>query len=1013
MLFAGKRLGALALLAGLFPAVISSSAPPLSDRADLPQPFVSRTPEVQFDNFTLFIHGQRLFLHGAEMHTFRLPVPSLWPDILEKFKAAGLNMVSVYIHMGVVNPSRGVVDFGGYRALQPLFDAAKAAGLWLILRPGPYINAETTAGGIAHWATTEVAGNLRTGAADWQAAWQDYIQGIIRETAPNQINHGGPVIAVQIDNEYSQNPDSHARYFEQLIAVYHNSSIVVPLTYNDAGPGRNFINGTGAVDLYGLDSYFVGADCSDPNNWPQVPDYYHRYHQEVNPSQAWFFPEFQAGSFDGWGPGSPGYALCNQLTGPGLQSLFNKNAWASNGKLISYYMGYGGTSWGALPFPGSYTSYDYGASISENRALTSKFDELKLQGLFIRSSPDFYKTNWISDSTTGFSTSNSAVFGTFLQNPDNKAAFYIMRQRDTTSNAVATFKLNITTPISANIQVPLVVPAVTLTGRESKLVVAGSSFGQSRIDYTTAEIFFGGRIGNRDILFLYGGSTQAHEVRLKLTGRASREHLTNSSLVSSTQSDGGSTIFAFQAGITGLHTVYDSTTQLILFGDRQTAITFFSPVIPGTGDFATYWATGSNSTVLVGGPYLVRHASISGSTLALKGDLNATVPLTVIAPPNVRSVTWNGASVQVTRGVSSTAGAFTGTLTPRDAIKQVTVPALTGWKYKDSLPEIALDYDDSDWIVGDHRTTNVPRKPYYGDGRILYHCDYGFCENTVLWRGHFKGQGQTAMNLSLNGGEGYAASVWLNNVFLDTSWGNSSNHRHNIQEAEFHVGFPAGSVRDGDNVITIVLDNMGHDEASNDPDNFKVARGVRGFNLDVGTFGDWKVRGKVGGYKGFLDKARGVMNEGGLYGERRGWHLPGFDTSSWESRELSAGLPSGTAGVGFFVTKFKLDIPEGIDALLSFNFREGEGQTYRAFVFINGWHMAKRVANLGPQLKFPVHQGILDYHGENTIAVALWSMDKFAVSPKLQIEIDAVLDGGVPNIKTTNPPWTPEGRDGN
>ena len=61
-----------------------------------------------------------------------------------------------------------------------------------------YINAETTAGGIAHWATSEVAGRLRTNATDWRAAYQDYMQGIIAETAPYQITEGGPVIAIQI-----------------------------------------------------------------------------------------------------------------------------------------------------------------------------------------------------------------------------------------------------------------------------------------------------------------------------------------------------------------------------------------------------------------------------------------------------------------------------------------------------------------------------------------------------------------------------------------------------------------------------------------------------------------------------------------------------------------------------------------------------------------------------------------------------------------------------------------------
>lgn len=151
-----------------------------------------------------------------------------------------------------------------------------------------YINAETTAGGIAHWATSEVAGNLRTNDTDWQAAWQDYINGIIDVTAPNQISSGGPVIGscselhtyiyaderlqqqfklvceanlvpyqtlMGADNEYSQSPISHAEYFAELEEVYRNSDIVVPLTYNDPGEGRNFINGT------------VGFDCSSSFIW--------------------------------------------------------------------------------------------------------------------------------------------------------------------------------------------------------------------------------------------------------------------------------------------------------------------------------------------------------------------------------------------------------------------------------------------------------------------------------------------------------------------------------------------------------------------------------------------------------------------------------------------------------------------------------------------------------------------------------------------------------------------------
>ncbi|KAL0951714.1 hypothetical protein HGRIS_008390 [Hohenbuehelia grisea] len=974
------------------------------------------TDQVRFDNYSLIIRGQRVFLHSGEFHTFRLPVPSLWPDVLQKMKAAGLNAVSVYTHMGLINPSRGVVDFDGFRALQPLYDAAKAAGIFVVLRPGPYINAETTAGGIAHWATSEVAGDLRTNATDWKAAWQAYIQGIINVTAPNQITHGGPVIAIQVDNEYSQSPITRAEYFVDLETAYHNSPIVVPLTYNDPGQGRNFINGTGAVDLYGLDSYPQGFDCSNPTVWRPVTTNYHQYHASVNPSQAWYIPEFQGGSFDAWGPTAPGYAPCRVLTGPDFQSVFNLQLWASNAKLINYYMLYGGTSWGGIPFHGVYTSYDYGSSLTESRQLTSKFDELKRQGLFLRSSPEFYKTDWVTDTSTGgVFTTSSAAFVTFLRNPDTGAGFYILRQADSTSTSVINFKLNVTTSEAA-LQIPTVVPSITLGGRQSKVIVTDYAFGSSRLLYSTASVLFAGNIDGRDVLFLFGDSTQQHETVLTLTGTPNRAHAQSSSVKTSAFT-GGRTLVSFLSGINGLITVWDSDKQLVLFADTTTAGTFWSPTIAGSSSnpLKDFWSLGTNTTVLVGGPYLVRGASISGTNLALRGDLNASVRLTVIAPKSIRSITWNDEridpDVQASSALSSRGG-FVAQV--RATTSGISVPKLGNWKFADSLPEVQRNFSDSKWTLANHTTTNIPFKPYYGDGRVLYGCDYGFCENVVLWRGHFNATGnEKSVNLSINGGEAFAASVWLNSVFLNTSFGNSTNNRNILEETDDKFTFPPGALLPNqDNVITVVQDNTGLNETNGANTNTsKGPRGIRGFKLDTGSFGQWKVQGKVGGYTSFPDKVRGVLNEGGLFGERQGWHLPGFDTSKWTTRDLASGLPGSAAGVGFFVTTIDLKIPAGFDVPLSFTFQETFGQPYRAFLFVNGWMMGKRVGNLGPQTKFPVHEGILDYSGTNTVAVALWAMEpNVTISPNLQLSLDAVIDGGVGNVKVNNPKWSAAGR---
>jgi hypothetical protein len=115
-------------------------SPSLSPRLD-----DALTSQVQWDGFSFFIQTsqqsspRRIFLQSGEMHPWRLPVSDLWRDICQKAKAAGLNTISFYTHWGMVNPKSGVIDLEGVNNVQPLFDAAKEAGLWVIARPGPYV----------------------------------------------------------------------------------------------------------------------------------------------------------------------------------------------------------------------------------------------------------------------------------------------------------------------------------------------------------------------------------------------------------------------------------------------------------------------------------------------------------------------------------------------------------------------------------------------------------------------------------------------------------------------------------------------------------------------------------------------------------------------------------------------------------------------------------------------------------------------------------------------------------
>ena len=141
-------------------------------------------------------------------------------------------------------------------------------------------------------------------------------------------------IAVQLENELDESPLKRA-HIEDLRDTMRRAGIVVPLTLNDADSGvrehrLDNINGT----LYGLDAYPFGFDCARPQHWEPVQTGLQAQHRAVNPHQPLSIPEFQAGAFDPWGPHSPGYDSCRQLTGRAFTQVFNLAALAENVKCV-------------------------------------------------------------------------------------------------------------------------------------------------------------------------------------------------------------------------------------------------------------------------------------------------------------------------------------------------------------------------------------------------------------------------------------------------------------------------------------------------------------------------------------------------------------------------------------------------------------------------------------------------------------------------------------------------------
>jgi hypothetical protein len=224
---------------------------------------------VTWDDHSLFVHGERILFYSGEFHPFRLPVPGLWLDVFQKIKALGYSGVSFYVDWALVEGTPGVFSAEGIFNLNLFFAAASEAGIYLLARPGPYINAGVSGGGYPGW-LQRIKGHLRTPDQDYLNTTNLYFQSIGEIIAKAQITNGGPVILLQPENEYTQAapgikfPDSD--YFAYVEQQYRNAGIVVPFIRNDAAPKGIFApgNSTGSVDIYGHDGYPLGFDCANP-----------------------------------------------------------------------------------------------------------------------------------------------------------------------------------------------------------------------------------------------------------------------------------------------------------------------------------------------------------------------------------------------------------------------------------------------------------------------------------------------------------------------------------------------------------------------------------------------------------------------------------------------------------------------------------------------------------------------------------------------------------------------------
>ena len=347
-----KFLAPLFLLSVLAPLTAVFS--PAARAADAP--VAKHTFAIGDQDFLL--DGKPFVIRCGEIHFPRVP-REYWKHRLQMCRAMGLNTVCVYLFWNFHEWEQGKYDWTGQADVAEFCRLAQAEGLWVILRPGPYSCAEWEMGGLPWWLVKQDGINLRTTDPRFLDPAARFLKEVGRVLGPQQITRGGPLLMVQVENEYGSF-GKDAAYMGALRQALLDGGFVVPLFA--CNPGGAIGSGY-REDLFQVVNFGAGAAKKSFDTL--------RKFQKTGPLMN---GEYYPAWFDTWGrahrTGSPGPIVAD------LEYMLK------NHHSFSIYMAHGGTSFGLWagadrPFLPDTSSYDYDAPISEAGWITPKFDAIR------------------------------------------------------------------------------------------------------------------------------------------------------------------------------------------------------------------------------------------------------------------------------------------------------------------------------------------------------------------------------------------------------------------------------------------------------------------------------------------------------------------------------------------------------------------------------------------------------------------------------------------------------------
>jgi beta-galactosidase len=321
-----------------------------------------RTLPVTIEGDHFVRDGKPYQIISGAIHYPRVP-REYWRDRLRKARAMGLNTVETYVFWNLHEPQPGKFDFNGQLDVAAFIRTAQEEGLNVILRPGPYVCAEWEAGGFPAWLFADPALQVRTGDPKYLAAADQYLMRVGKELAGLQVSRGGPIIAVQVENEYGS--FGHDKDYMEHI---HQSLI-------KAGLGESLFYTSDGADQLPNDA--LPGVLAVINFGPGEAQRDFAKLAKLRPGQPRMTGEYWDGWFDSWGN--------KQHAHTNAEAQAKEVDWIlSQGNSINLYMFHGGTTFGFMNganydagprghyYPQT-TSYDYDAALDEAGRPTKKF----------------------------------------------------------------------------------------------------------------------------------------------------------------------------------------------------------------------------------------------------------------------------------------------------------------------------------------------------------------------------------------------------------------------------------------------------------------------------------------------------------------------------------------------------------------------------------------------------------------------------------------------------------------